>query len=171
MPSRTNGRRVRVPLVRCCSVRQYAYQDIRGLSTAGQRQTCFSFRDNAFSFWTREERAVVDAQTRVQPHLNSGESRNATLSWHPVSGIALQACIARPLATRAGIAKKIANPIFKMRLALTLTQVRPKQTRYAMGPTAYWREMASADSWVAASSNPARTAWCQSTLKNTASST
>src|SRR5258708_15656366 len=32
MPSKTNGRRVRVPLDKRCSVRQYAYHDIGGLS-------------------------------------------------------------------------------------------------------------------------------------------
>src|SRR5260370_38393814 len=154
MPSRTNGRRVRVPLVRCCSVRQYAYQDIRGLSKLVRGKPASGFWDNAFSFGTKEERPVThraNAKSRVQPHLNPGESKNETLSWQPASGIPCQLPTRRPCGVRGGIAKKTARPMFKMRLAGTLTQMSPRNTRKASGPTPYSPETPSADCGVAAS--------------------
>src|SRR5215467_4357169 len=59
MPSSTKGRRVRVPFESRCSVRQYAYQDIRGLSKAGQRHTCLPRFLRQRVIRTQEERAVL----------------------------------------------------------------------------------------------------------------
>src|SRR5215831_3095189 len=89
MPSSTKGRRVRVPFESRCSVRQYAYQDIRGLSKAGQRHTCLPrfLRQRVVSNPGRKGSftARSDAKSRIQPHLTPGESKNATISWHPAS--------------------------------------------------------------------------------------
>src|SRR5260370_32404006 len=55
---------------------------------AGQRQTCFSVLGQRFVSEPRKKGQLthrVNAKPRVQRHLNSGESKNATLSWQPVA--------------------------------------------------------------------------------------
>src|SRR5215469_8429402 len=54
---------------------------------AGQRRTCIPrFFDNALVEPRKKGQlntARSDAKSRIQPHLTPGESKNATISWHP----------------------------------------------------------------------------------------
>src|SRR5579864_1809580 len=89
MPSMMNGLLLRVPLVRCCSVRQYAYHDMAvSPKLARGKPAYLVFRDNVFySNPGRKGSCTVrpDAKSRIQPHLTTGESKNATISWQCAS--------------------------------------------------------------------------------------
>src|SRR3954469_12267122 len=89
MPSRTKGRRVRVPFVIRCSVRQYAYQDITSLSKAGQRRTGQASDFETTLLVQNQEKGQFYDRAGLQPasevHLTPGESRNATISLHSAS--------------------------------------------------------------------------------------
>src|SRR5579864_2690480 len=90
MPSMMNGLLLRVPLVRCCSVRQYAYHDMAVSPKLVRGKPAYLvFRDNVlYSNPGRKGSCTVrpDAKSRIQPHLTTGESKIATISWHCASG-------------------------------------------------------------------------------------
>src|SRR5690242_11755818 len=119
------GLRLLVPLVGGCSVRQYAYQDIRGLSKAGQRQTRLPrFSQRVSSNPGRKGRCSKTG--RQIPHPASSYAGGIKKCNYFV---ALCICGRLWWCVLGGMAKKIASTTFAKMLAGTLIQVRPMQAR------------------------------------------